>query len=353
MNSAVLSKPNVRFLDSRRGALCPVLLVPDPPTSRWVSSNSTSTSMKIVGGRPSRKNIARYLAFLDNGHGGTCSGTMVAPTVIITAAHCDIWKRSFAYIGLRSLHRGTGIGVKEFIPSSRFRLPEKFIFAAQYDFAFVILSKRAPRGTGYMSVNVNKSIPMKFSIARVAGYGLVQEDFESGENKKLLQVDLPIPNKADCQIAGGTGYNHSIHVCAGYSNASCGTCHGDSGGPLFAYDQDDNPVLLGVVSYSIGCARPGKQGVYSRTSPYLEMYSNYPEIKLVNQTKPENLGLPYPSGVLPLPGMGLDVIIGTVVIFIVVILAFVIFEMMRKRGSANKRKTQPNYEKLDLGVVNC
>ena len=66
-------------------------------------------------------------------------------------------------------------------------------------------------------------------------------------------------------------------VCAGYPSGGSDTCQGDSGGPLVVQKSptDDSAIVYGVVSWGIGCARPGYPGVYTRVTKYVDWILNH------------------------------------------------------------------------------
>ena len=63
--------------------------------------------------------------------------------------------------------------------------------------------------------------------------------------------------------------NYNVEFCAGDTSGGTDSCQGDSGGPLVCI-VDSKPVLYGVVSWGIGCARDGYPGVYAKVSSAIE-----------------------------------------------------------------------------------
>ncbi|XP_018319741.1 chymotrypsin-1-like [Agrilus planipennis] len=60
--------------------------------------------------------------------------------------------------------------------------------------------------------------------------------------------------------------NPAVHICAGLVHGGKGQCSGDSGGPLVV-----NGHQVGIVSWSDKpCASPGKPGVFTRVSTYID-----------------------------------------------------------------------------------
>ena len=86
-----------------------------------------------------------------------------------------------------------------------------------------------------------------------------------------MKVEVPYVDEQTCED-DYTGYEITeLMICAGEKGKD--SCQGDSGGPLVAYDAENSPVLVGVVSWGIGCAYEGYPGVYARVSAFVEWIS--------------------------------------------------------------------------------
>jgi hypothetical protein len=85
---------------------------------------------------------------------------------------------------------------------------------------------------------------------------------------RLHEVQVPIITNADCQ-AGYPSLTANM-LCAGFDEGGKDSCQGDSGGPLVIPASGNNWQQAGIVSYGDGCAKPGKPGVYTRVSQYIE-----------------------------------------------------------------------------------
>ncbi|XP_055700154.1 trypsin-1-like isoform X2 [Phlebotomus papatasi] len=98
------------------------------------------------------------------------------------------------------------------------------------------------------------------TMLMVSGWGDTQNAHES--RNQLRAAKVPKYNDKACNDAyKGFGGITERMMCAGVLEGGKDACQGDSGGPL-TWDG----VVVGVVSWGYGCAKPRYPGVYSRVS---------------------------------------------------------------------------------------
>lgn len=232
-----------------------------------------------MGGDLVDTDLSRYMAYVLTAN-GVCTAVFIATRVVLTAAHCEVETTSFVTVGARTTSEGSLITVDRVIKSDSFNADSNM-----YDFSVVLLRADAPEGSGYMLVNINQSIPLQGTIARVVGYGNIGENDNEIVNE-LRQVDVPVTSFEVCAKA----YENiktifdDLQICAGYAEGGCDACQGDSGGPLIQYDRANRPVIVGITSTGVGCARPNFPGVYTRASLIRPFLSNITDVNFSNET---------------------------------------------------------------------
>ena len=98
--------------------------------------------------------------------------------------------------------------------------------------------------------------------AIVSGYG---DSTEGGSESNVLRsVEVEVMDEDKCRV--DLRYKRNLMICAGVHEGGKDSCHGDSGGPLMVRGDNGKPVLIGVVSFGMGCARPGYPGINARVS---------------------------------------------------------------------------------------
>lgn len=176
----------------------------------------------IVGGTPSTDEAV--VAFIERPVCSeeftvTCSGTLVAPQVVLTAAHCVVGKAEL------EVHVGAPVGSGTFIKVTETIVHPMFDDATHaYDLAIVRLAE--PAGVAPVALpSATLGATSVGMTARVVGFGVVMASgITDGERRTgTMQISAVDP----------------LTFTAAPSPSN--TCGGDSGGPVFVGDQ-----LLGV-----------------------------------------------------------------------------------------------------------
>jgi len=220
----------------------------------------------IVGGTDQTTDaFAAPLAFIDvNEPGGglaSCSGTLIAPSVVMTAAHCvyDTDKHGnlvgvvrpskiSVRVGSRNVADPTlGIeaGVVAVLPQPYYRWDGS---RHNHDVALLALDRAMPQTPATLA----EQRPAAGKSLLIAGYGATSTNDDS-EPSLLKTALIDAADPASCHLLSES-FDPSWLFCGAASTdpAVPGgiSCYGDSGGPAFAYENTvSNVVVEGVISY--------------------------------------------------------------------------------------------------------
>ncbi|KAJ8718947.1 hypothetical protein PYW07_016503 [Mythimna separata] len=233
---------------------------------------------RIVGGVETAVNEFPWVARLSYHNKFYCGGSLINDRYVLTAAHCVkafMWFMIKVTLGEHNRCNTTHRPVTRFVVQL---VAHNFSFNNFRDDIAVLKLNKPVRVTDTVKpVCLPKNDDKVYTGVKAiaAGWGTVAE----GKNHScyLQEVELPILSNEACRNAKYTpNMIGDGMLCAGYPDkGNKDTCQGDSGGPLSAERSDKRHEQLGVVSWGIGCGRPGYPGVYTRVTKYLDWIRNH------------------------------------------------------------------------------
>ncbi len=232
--------------------------------------HGATRSAQVIGGTPTTTSAFPFVGAVvfrgvPSDKGLWCGGTLIAPTVVLTAAHCVAFSPPgvFDVVFGRTMLSGSdgeriGVTGVSWHPSYSFeRLGN--------DVALLHLA-HAPAGiTPAPLISAGTAgLAGDGSPATIVGWGaIVSINGEEIYPDQIRSGDVVIQSNAACDMGVGGLFEPATMTCAAAGVSGQTTCHGDSGGPLLV-DDAGTWTVAGITSFGLSCGSLTSPGVFTR-----------------------------------------------------------------------------------------
>jgi secreted trypsin-like serine protease len=220
----------------------------------------------IVGGAaPSNDDLTRAVVTIVGSRGNFCTGSLIAPTLVLTVAHCVQPGADYKIVEYNAARTPELKNVQRVAIHPGFDMRAMLAHRATADVALLQLEIPAKGKTSAQLGAPSQPISpgAKFTIAGI-GVTVRGDGKSAGIIRAAQLVATGKPGSLQIRLADPAG---------GGAREGLGACTGDSGGPVFE-DQQGGPAIIGVISWSTGPNGSGGCGGLTGVTP-LTLYRDW------------------------------------------------------------------------------
>jgi secreted trypsin-like serine protease len=262
------------------------LVLAGVPAQGAAATPEHQANTSVVGGQPT--SIAEFpsLAAIgiegeesEEGPGPSCSGTVIAPRVVLTAGHCI--ENLVSLIGWRPSDYRVLTGVADIHdppPANTFKVSAVVSYPGFNPHTFVgdagllILARPTRVPPIALASPAAPAVPVPGAPLRLAAWGLT--DLSEPAPSVLQTGEMSTRSHRHCARrakAFDLFYSPSQQLCGGdLPSEEVATCFGDSGGPAITLRPDGTQVEVGIVSNGGPFCDPNEPNIFTRVEAIAE-----------------------------------------------------------------------------------
>jgi secreted trypsin-like serine protease len=212
----------------------------------------------LVGGAPIARHTGagRHIVMIEGARGNLCTGTALAPDLVLTAGHCVAPRSTYRVV----IDAPPGMTIHSIAVHPHYSPNDYASGRVTADVALIKLERPLPAEVVPAALAPSTKVKPGDRFV-VAGFGVTFANSDGG---------VGVPRQATLVATGRPG-NLQIRLIdptTRDSRAGLGACTGDSGGPVFV-ERSGRYAVIGVVSWSTGPAGSEGCGGLTGVTPLL------------------------------------------------------------------------------------